>query len=119
MKLKILYIITALIFITALVFSLIILQPSKAQTVEIISGEKVLYTIDLSAAENRTIKIECGEGYNLIEILDGEIYVKEADCPDKTCVKMGKLDSGAPIVCLPHRLVIRFTEGGDVDAVAR
>lgn len=118
-RLKLLYIITALIFIIAAVFSFIILRPNSSRTVQIVQNEKILYTLDLSAAENRTIKVEYEGGSNLIEILDGKIRVKESDCPDNTCVKMGWLDSGAPIVCLPHRLVIRFIENGEADAVAR
>ena len=51
----------------------------------------------------------------------GKIRVSEADCPDKTCVRMGWLNSAAmPVVCLPHHLVIGFADGGEggVDAVA-
>jgi hypothetical protein len=44
-------------------------------------------------------------------IEDGEICVSSAECPDKTCVKMGKLRSESlPIVCLPNHLIIRFAE---------
>lgn len=117
-KLTLLYIITAVIFITAIIFSVIILTSKPSSTVQILQDEKVLYTIDLSTAENQTIKIDCESGSNTVEILDGKIRVKEADCADNTCVKMGWLDGGAPIVCLPHRLVIRFVESSDVDAVA-
>lgn len=117
-KLTLLYIITAVIFITAIIFSVIILTSKPSSTVQILQDEKVLYTIDLSTAENQTIKIDCEGGSNTVEILDGKIRVKEADCADNTCVKMGWLEGGVPIVCLPHRLVIRFTENSDVDAVA-
>ena len=57
---------------------------------------------------------------NTIEIKDGKIRVKSAECPDKTCVHMGWLSSSAmPIVCLPNHLVIRFAASdNDVDAVA-
>ncbi|MCM1299800.1 MAG: NusG domain II-containing protein [Firmicutes bacterium] len=118
-RLRLIYIFTALIFLAALVFSFILLRPVSARTVEIISGEEVLYTIDLSSAADQTVTVEYEGGSNLIEISDGKIRVKEADCSDNTCVKMGWLDSGAPIVCLPHRLVIRFTDSGDVDGAAR
>lgn len=55
----------------------------------------------------------------------------EADCPDQVCVHAGWLtDSAAPIVCLPHRLVIRLeqtassiipqqTDTGQIDAVSQ
>lgn len=38
----------------------------------------------------------------------------EAECPDKTCVHMGWLSSGAmPIVCLPNHLSIEFADSSD------
>ena len=56
-----------------------------------------------------------------MDIKDRQIRVKDADCPDKTCVGMGWLSSSSmPIVCLPHKLVIQFTDDtGDVDALTR
>ena len=61
------------------------------------------------------------EGHvNRIEIRDHRIRVLEADCPDQVCVRAGWLDSAAPIVCLPHRLVIQAAEKEEeLDAVAR
>ena len=70
----------------------------------------------------QTFDIPCEGGYNTIAVEGGEVCVSAADCPDQTCVQMGKLRSRAlPIVCLPHRLTIRFVDGGGdgLDAVAR
>ena len=41
--------------------------------------------------------------------LDSEtISVSDADCPDKICVKTAPVSDGIqPIVCMPHKLVIR------------
>ena len=73
----------------------------------------------LSSEEDRIIEVEYEGQVNRIEIRDHRIHVLEADCPDQVCVDMGWLDSAAPIVCLPHHLVIQFTEGsGSLDAVA-
>ena len=57
----------------------------------------------------------------LIEITEGGVRMKEADCPDQICVSRGLIQkSGQSIVCLPHRLVIRLEQVGDqeLDAVA-
>ena len=70
----------------------------------------------------QTFDVPCDGGYNTIAVENGEVYVSAADCPDQTCVKMGVLRSRAlPIVCLPHRLAIRFVDsaGDGLDAVAR
>ena len=51
-------------------------------------------------------------GENTVRVEPGRIRVVAADCPDKICVNTGWIsDSAAPIVCLPHRLVIRLEEG--------
>lgn len=116
--LKTAYIVFAVMLAAAIIGTVLIFSAPSSQTVEIISGGEVLYTIDLSRTEDRTIRVEQGESCNIIEIKGGRIHVSEADCPDKTCVHMGFLGGGAPIVCLPNRLVIRYVQGGEVDAVA-
>ena len=94
----------------------VIFRP-HGQTVRIVQNGKTLYTIDLDHSADRTIEVEYQGSKNIIEIKDHRIYVKEADCPDQTCVKMGELKSGAaPIVCLPNKLIIEFTEDDDIDA---
>ena len=50
-------------------------------------------------------------GSNILVISDGKAYVSSADCPDKVCVRTGKISlSGERIVCLPNRVEI-FVEG--------
>ena len=116
--LKIAYIVFVIMVVCAVVGTVITLGVPSSQTVEIISGGEVLYTIDLSNTPDRIIRVEQGGGCNVIEITGGKIHVSEADCPDKTCVNMGFLQGGAPIVCLPNRLVIRYVQGAEADAVA-
>ncbi len=71
--------------------------------------------------EDGTYRIEAVDGeYNIVEIKDGYVCVTEANCANQTCVQTGKINTGAtPIVCLPHKLVIRIEgEEPEVDAVA-
>lgn len=101
------------IFIGSLVLVLLGMRTPEQRLVQIIQDGSVLYTFDLNTAENQSVRIETGDGYNIITIADGEIFISETDCPDKTCMKMGTLRSESlPIVCLPHKLVIRYE--GDV-----
>ena len=61
-----------------------------------------------------------GPGGNTIEVEQGRIRISQAHCPDELCVRQGWVSGGPmPIVCLPHRLVIRMVGGDDfgVDAV--
>ena len=91
------------------------------ELVEIVSDGQVLYTLDLSKEKKREITIEYQGRKNIIAVENGDIYMKEADCPDHICINTGRLrSSGVPIVCLPNRLIIRYkNSGGDgIDAAA-
>ncbi len=53
----------------------------------------------------------CDGGFNLLVIKDGKAYISEADCPDKLCVKQGKVSKeGETVICLPHKVVIEIVE---------
>lgn len=113
MKNRKILIAVGLIFFVSVCLSVYILRHSDRQTVEIVHDGAVLYTFDLNRAEDQEIRVTSADGgYNLIVIKDGTICISEADCPDQTCVKMGVLKSDyLPIVCLPHKLIVRFAEG--------
>lgn len=50
-------------------------------------------------------------GRNLLVIEDGCAYVREADCPGKDCVNMGKIKQGGQMIaCLPHEVIIYIEE---------
>jgi len=59
-------------------------------------------------------------GTNTVQVERGRVRVSEADCPDQICVDQGWISDGtAPIVCLPHRLMIQIVDGGgDLDGAA-
>ena len=41
---------------------------------------------------------------------NGEIYIKESDCPDKVCVRSGRISkSGESIICAPNRVAIKIS----------
>lgn len=87
-----------------------LLNKPETAKVEILQDNKLLYTLDVEKDSGKYNIPDENGGYNVVEIYGGEVFISEADCPDQTCVKMGKLDSGLPIVCLPHKLVVRFAE---------
>lgn len=90
-------------------------------TARILQDGKLLYEIDLqTVTEEYSLTIDCPDGgYNIVTVKPGRICVSEADCPDKICVNRGWASGGvSPIVCMPHKLVIRFDGGGETDAVA-
>ena len=122
MKYKILVSVAAILLIIGIAGSVFVLNSRGGSVVEITQNDKVIRTIDLQTAGDECFDIEYGGSKNTIEIKDGKIRVKSAECPDKTCVETGWLSSSSmPIVCLPNHLVIEFTDGNnsEVDAVAR
>lgn len=51
-------------------------------------------------------------GYNTVVVEDGAVFVESADCPDKICVRTGKIrEVGEVIACLPHRLSVTVESG--------
>lgn len=76
--------------------------------------------------QNQTIRVESEKGYNTVVIEDGAVFVEDADCPDKYCVKQGRTNTTAnSLICLPHKLVVEIkqneadSKNEQVDAIAK
>lgn len=93
----------------------LLLPKAPATQAEVWSEGKLVCTLDLSIDQEKTVTSE--KGTNVITVKDGKIAVTQATCPDGHCMKRGYCNAGAQIVCLPNRLVIRFTGKQTVDAV--
>ena len=121
MRYRIIAVVIAAVLALGIAGSILVLNAPAGDTVRIISNGKVVRTVALSSAADEVFDIEYDGHVNTVEIEDHRIRVLSADCPDQTCVKMGWLtSSAAPIVCLPHRLVIEFaSDGSGPDAVTR
>ncbi len=91
------------------------LPRTDAACVQVWSEGKLLHTLDLRV--DRVLTVTTDRGINVITVRDGKVAVTEADCPDGYCVARGFCSSGVQIVCLPHRLELRFVGEQAVDAV--
>lgn len=112
--------IAVLVLIGAVIFLFLMFTSQEGSCAEIRIDGKVtaLYPLDHDLTE--TIHTENGD--NIIEIKDGGICMKDADCPDKLCVHMGTISKmGQSVICLPHKLVIEVTDGQaqDVDVIVK
>ena len=106
----------------AYIFLFLMFTSQEGSCAEIRIDGKVTARYPLDHDLTETIHTENGD--NIIEIKDGGICMKDADCPDKYCISQGKINqSNQTIVCLPHRLVVEitadYTNNRDVDAVVR
>ena len=106
-------IIIGAVFAVCLALALLPASDAPAAQAQVKSGDRIM-TVDLQVDQTFTVEAENG-GYNIVTIEKGKIAVTEADCPDQYCVKQGFCNSGAQIVCLPHKLVISFLGESEVD----
>ena len=76
------------------------------------SNRTILNTFDLY--ENTEYRIQTGtltsestEDFNHLIIQNGTAWISEANCPNRDCVKKGKIqENGEMLVCIPHRLTV-------------
>lgn len=70
----------------------------------------------LDLSQDGEYLVEYGSEWNILRVSGGKISVASASCASQDCVKHAPADGGAPIVCLPNRLVIEFTDAEEFDA---
>ena len=114
------FLILAILALAAAASALVLTRPAAGRVARIYVDGELVREVDLdrvAAQERYTVRTDRGENVILLE--PGRICVESADCPDQICVKAGWLaDSAAPIVCLPHRLVIELGGETELDAEA-
>ena len=116
MKTKHWLILIGVILLISVALSILFSLPGRTAThAEIWSGDLLMRTVDLQT--DQTFTVETNDGYNVITIENGRIAVTNADCPDQYCMHRGFCNSGSPIVCLPHRLIIKFVGEQAIDGV--
>lgn len=80
-------------------------------TARILQDGAVLYELPLDRDTAVTVTAHNG-GSNTVEVRGGAVRVSHATCPDQVCVRQGAIrTTAAPIVCLPHALVIEIKDG--------
>lgn len=102
------YDIIVIFIIAVIIISLFLLRKSdNGQLVRITINNEEYGIYDLN--KNQTININ---DENILIIENHEIYMDQATCPDKTCIKQGHIfQSGASIICLPHQLIVEIIDG--------
>ena len=78
---------------------------AEGSVARVIDSEGRVYTFNLYTDSD--LRIETDLGYNVVSVHGGRICIKEADCPDCSCVKQGEISKkGDKLVCLPHKLIV-------------
>ena len=81
-------------------------QPGDFVTIEV--NGQVIHQLDLNISQEVTVKGPIGE--TKIKINQNSARVVHSDCPEKICVKTGKIHlAGEMIVCVPNKVVVKIT----------
>lgn len=114
----------SLLLLAAIFSTASLTRKSEGSFAVVYRDGRCIYAVDLSKVdEPYELTFSDESGYNRIRVERGKIAIVDADCPDRVCVDSGWLsDSALPIVCLPHRIVIRIEKKSpmpdDIDSVA-
>ena len=77
-----------------------------------VDGNKTYYSL------NKDQEITLNNGTNILMIKDGYAYMEFAKCPDKICIKQGKINKkGQTISCLPNKITVSITSDDDIDFI--
>lgn len=96
---------------------LLLLVPSRSSggTAYVKTADTDFY-LDLHKNETRSVT---SNGHTItLEVKDGEVRIKDSDCPDKLCERVGWIsDSSKVIVCAPAKILVSIQgPGGESDA---
>lgn len=81
----------------------------KAAKAQIYYKSQLVETVDLSAGVDKRFKIEQTPNVVFHVYKDGNICFEEANCPDKICIRAGKLHIiGESAACLPNSIVMKI-----------
>ncbi len=123
--------IAVIIFLALLGIALTIflwMPKSGGKNLEIRIDGKTVETHPLSKDYEGNITTNNGSDFNKFTIKDGKVYMNDANCNDKICVKTKAISNvGESIICLPHKVVLVITgdsqntdsNGNTLDSVSR
>jgi len=81
-------------------------QPGDFVIIEV--NGQVIHQLDLNISQEVTIEGSIGK--TIIKIDQHSARVIHSDCPEKICVKTGKIHlAGEMIVCVPNKVVVKIT----------
>lgn len=109
-----------ILFFTAVLLGVLALcygnfSKTEGDTVIITKNGKIYGEYPLSAYAEIPI-----DDTNTVRIENGTAYMFYASCPDKLCIRQGKVkDSSKKIVCLPNRVTVEVTKKSEIDKVVR
>lgn len=123
MKIKVLDVVFALIFVSVIVFSFFYFlgnrSSGRSMLVVTTPHDEFIYPLD----KDLELEFEGLEGITKVRIKDGKACVVESPCANKNCISMGLLSvPGDWAACLPNDVILRVDSNSDsqeFDVIAR
>jgi len=79
-----------------------------------VEGRRIL---ELSFDKNVTETVTGPLGKTVIVIENGAVWIQDSPCPNRYCVRMGKLrHRGEIAVCVPNRVVVTIRGGDETES---
>lgn len=109
------FILIGALFIFAIVILLVVqLTKTNGNYAVVVSNGEEVDTYSLK--EDNEITLRFNDEFNVLVIKDGYAFIKDASCPDKLCVKQGKVhSSGETLVCLPNKTTVKIVSRNNDD----
>lgn len=81
-----------------------------------VEGKEVKKIIFDDSVVGKIYRIETPYGYNIVEMGDKKVRIKEDDSPDQIAVRKGWISTSSDtLVCLPHKLVVEIISDEETD----
>lgn len=88
----------------------------KSAKAEIYYDNQLIETVDLNRGVDKTFSIPQDDNVIFHLYKDGSICFEESDCPDKICIKSGKLKTvGETAACIPNKIFLKIVPEGARD----
>lgn len=101
----VLIVLILLIACSMLAIQRLVLTKHGSYAVISIDGKEV-ERLDLDKDQELTVETSYG-GYNIVEVKNNKVFVKEADCKNQVCVNTGEISESYDVIaCLPHGLTV-------------
>ncbi len=107
----------AILLVAALAAALlwVFLTSDRGSAAQIVIDNETVATLSLS--EDAVYPVTANGHRLTVRVENGEVFVTDADCPDKVCEHTGKIKAeGASVVCAAARVIVRVVGGGNSDA---
>lgn len=113
-KSDLIIIFTVLVIGVALLFANKYLVKDRTAKAEIYYGSELVKTVDLKKGTDTRFSIPQNERVIFHLFKDGSICFEESDCPDKICVKTGRLSKvHETAACLPNKIIMKIVPADD------